>query len=149
MISRGSAKSNLPEPKGHNTPLHLCAMNGYADVAQVLLSNGSDANEVNLISKTPLIYACVEEHLGVVEVLLQSGADPLAKDILHNGWNSLHYAIMQDSVPIVKAIVEDAKAKGKLEELMNVKDAVGRGPLVVAEDHFKEKVASFLKEHGQ
>ena len=41
------------------------------------------------------MYACVEDHVSVVKVLLEYGADPLAKDMLHNEWNSLHFAIMQ------------------------------------------------------
>lgn len=46
------------------------------------------------------MYACVEDHAPVVKVLLKHGADPLAKDMLHNEWNCLHFAIMQ-----VRAIV--------------------------------------------
>ena len=41
------------------------------------------------------MYACVEDHAPVVKVLLKHGADPLAKDMLHNEWNCLHFAIMQ------------------------------------------------------
>ena len=46
------------------------------------------------------MYACVEDHAPVVKVLLKHGADPLAKDMLHNEWNCLHFAIMQ-----VRAII--------------------------------------------
>ena len=41
------------------------------------------------------MYACVEDQVNVVKVLLEHGADPLAKDMLHNEWNCLHFAIMQ------------------------------------------------------
>ena len=41
------------------------------------------------------MYACVEDHVSVVGVLLEHGADPLAKDMLHNEWSCLHFAIMQ------------------------------------------------------
>ena len=37
---------------------------------------------------------------------------------------------------------------GTLQELIKVRDAVGRLPMVVAEDHFKKKVAAYLKENG-
>lgn len=37
---------------------------------------------------------------------------------------------------------------GKVDELVKVRDAVGRLPMVVAEDHFKTKVAEYLKETG-
>ena len=81
------------------------------------------------------MYACVEDQAAVVEVLLEHGANPLAKDMLHNEWNCLHFAIMQvkkelalfhiinlvkikcvnvrfafqDNVETVKALIEDAK----------------------------------------
>ena len=74
-----------------------------------------------------------------VKALLNAGADPLAKDRLHNEWNALHFAIMQDNVEIVKTLIERNK------NLADVRDAVGRLPLVVAEDHFKAKVADYLK----
>ena len=64
-----------------NTPLHLCAMNGYSGVARVLISSDATVtvDAVNKISKTPLMYACMEDHLEAVLVLLEFGADPLAK----------------------------------------------------------------------
>ena len=40
------------------------------------------------------------------------------------------------------------KQNGKLEELIGVRDAVGRLPMVVAEDHSKDKVAAYLKGNG-
>lgn len=102
-------------------------------------------DKVNKISKTALMYACMEDHEGVVKELLDHGADPLQKDILHNEWNSLHFAIMQNNVNTVKLILENAKKCGNYEDVVGVKDAVGRLPLVVAEDHFKDKVADYLK----
>ena len=35
-----------------------------------------------------------------------------------------------------------------LDDLIKVRDAAGRLPMVVAEDHFKKKVAAYLKENG-
>ena len=49
---------------------------------------------------------------------------------------------MQDNVDIVRALFTQSKDKDQLAE---VTDAVGRKPLVVAEDHFKAKVAQYLK----
>merc|ERR1719376_1222427 len=109
---------SLREAKSQNTPLHLCAMNGYALTAEALIkaANGAgglfDVDPVNKISKTPLIYACMEDHLEAVKVLLKFGADPIdKKDMLHNEWSALHFAIMQDNDAVVRALFEDAKVK--------------------------------------
>ena len=46
----------------------------------------------------------MEDHLKVVLMLLEFGADALAKDMLHNEWNSLHFAIMQVTLDIIHHI---------------------------------------------
>ena len=51
----------VTESASQNTPLHLCAMNGYAKVAGVILEGSkASVDPVNKISKTPLLYACME-----------------------------------------------------------------------------------------
>ena len=51
----------VTESASQNTPLHLCAMNGYAKVAGVILQGSkASVDPVNKISKTPLLYACME-----------------------------------------------------------------------------------------
>ena len=50
----------VTESASQNTPLHLCAMNGYAKVAGVILEGKASVDPVNKISKTPLLYACME-----------------------------------------------------------------------------------------
>ena len=148
MLLAAGADASLREAKSLNTPIHLCAMNGYARVLETILSNRQqqplDVDPVNKISKTPLIYACMEDQLETVLVLLKYNADPLKKDRLHNEWNAVHFAIMQDNVAIVKAILDDAKTKAKYDNLIKVTDAVGRSFSVVAEDHFKSNVAQYL-----
>lgn len=150
LLTKGGVDPNITDAKGQHAPLHLCAMNGYAEVARVLLrhSKKAEVDPVNKLTKTPLMYACQEDQCAVVEVLLEHGADPLAKDMLHNEWNCLHFSIMQDNVETVKALIENAKKAGKIQELVKVRDAVGRLPMVVAEDHFKRRVAAYLHENG-
>ena len=56
-------------------------------------------------------------------------------DVIHNDWNALHYAILQDNVESVKILIKagaDAKQK----------DGIGRTPQIIADDHFKTKVSA-------
>ena len=57
MILLKGADGNATESKGRHTPLHLCAMNGYARVARVLLGEHGrvDVNPVNILR-----FGCIQ-----------------------------------------------------------------------------------------
>ncbi len=84
-------------------------------------------------------YEIIFLQIKCLEVLASAVEIDLNKvDILHNDWSALHFAILQDNVEAVKLLV-DAGADP------DQKDGIGRKPLVIAEDHFKENVAKYLK----
>ena len=59
-------------------------------------------------------------------------------DVIHNDWNALHYAILQDNVESVKILI---KAGANAEQ----SDGIGRSPQIIADDHFKTKVSAYLQ----
>jgi len=138
LIAKG-ADVNVREPQGQQTPLHLAAINGYALVCKNLLEAGADVNSVNKISKTPLIYAASEDHLECLKVLSNAKDVDLNKiDVIHNDWNAFHYAILQDNVAALEILLA-AGADGQQT------DGIGRGPTVIAGDHYKQKALAFLE----
>ena len=50
LLTKGGVDANVTDANGQHTPLHLCAMNGYAEVANVLLGSSGQA-EVNPVNK--------------------------------------------------------------------------------------------------
>ncbi len=57
---------------------------------------GADADAVNKISQTPLIYAVVEGNLEVAEAILEHGRPDLTVgNKLHWDWAPMHWAAMQ------------------------------------------------------
>ena len=75
-----------------------------------------------------------------MKVLASEKSTDLNKiDIIHNNWNALHYAILQDNVESVRILTENGADKGQ-------KDGIGRDPKTIAGDHFKENVLKFLNE---
>jgi ankyrin repeat protein len=104
-----------------------------------LIKAGADVNAVNRISKTALIYAASENNVGCLEVLANAKNVDFAKiDKIHNDWNALHYAVLEDSIQAVKILVNAGANPDQ-------KDGIGRTSLVIAEDHSKENVAAYLK----
>ena len=103
-----------------------------------LLAAGADVNAVNKIGKSALIYAASEDQIKCLEVLANApGVDINMCDVMHNQWNALHYAVLQDSVRAVEILIGAGADKEQ-------KDGIGRTPHVIAGDHFKEKVLTYL-----
>ena len=59
-----------------NTPFQIAALDGSAEVVQILLDAGCDIDCKNIDKDTPLIDAVENGHLDVVEMLLKAGLDP-------------------------------------------------------------------------
>ena len=62
------------------TLLHKAASNGDADMVDLLLANGLDANTQDSNGRGPLHWACVCGHDTIVEMLLSNGADAQLQD---------------------------------------------------------------------
>lgn len=109
LLQRMCAKGNLEEVKkilsykninvndadfAGTTPLHEAALEGYYEIAELLLTNGAeiDIQSGQMDKDTPLIDAVSNLHLDVVNLLLEKGANPTllnaqnenALDILEN-----------------------------------------------------------------
>src|SRR5665213_1074223 len=65
---------------GGDTPLHLAAMKGQKDVAELLLANKPDSNATYTDASTPLPLAAMSGYTAVVELLLALAADINSKD---------------------------------------------------------------------
>lgn len=101
---------------------------------------GAQVNATNKIGKTALIYAASEDKVDCLKVLAKAPTIDLNQiDIIHNDWNALHYAILQDNVEAVDVLI---KAGANAQQ----RDGIGRDPKVIAGDHFKQNVLDYLEK---
>lgn len=63
------------------------------DYIKILLENGVDINEKNVVGTTPLMYAVKKHKKEYIALLLENGADPNETDNLEN--NAFYYAVAE------------------------------------------------------
>src|SRR4249919_987636 len=87
------------------TALHWAAMNGDADLAQMLVYAGANVRATTRIGAyTPLFLASQQGHAGVIAALVKAGAD--VKTGTANGTLPLMVAAASGDVASVKALID-------------------------------------------
>ena len=74
FLGRGPVSIHSVNPVGE-TPLHVAAIQGKANIVQQLIEAGADINAPGEHGYTPLHEACAQGKIEVVELLLRNGAD--------------------------------------------------------------------------
>jgi len=133
--------------KQDKTPLHLAAMVGHKEIAELLIAKGADVNAKGdlvghtplQVVATPLFIALIQRHKEVVELLIAKGADVNAKNRM--GWTPLHFAASgRDKESAELLIAEGAD--------VNAKDKNGTTPLDAPIRRKHPEIAELLRKHG-
>ncbi len=121
------------------TPLHLAAFTGHREAAEALLESGADLRAVskNSTANQPLHAALAgKTDRGLVEMLLERGADPKARG--GGGVTPLHLAASRGDWPLCELLIEKgADAAAKMDD--------GTTPAAIAKQRGHEAVAKQLQ----
>mgnify|MGYP000760243072 FL=1 len=121
-----------------NTPLHQAVYNGQGEIVRtLLLSDKSMLDSTNDGGETPLILACMQGNLVMVNLLLGTGADP-GKAML-SGNAPIHYAAISGNRFIGEALL---KAKAAVD----AQNDNGETPLILAAKEGHNDFVSVLLE---
>ena len=86
-----------------NTALTYAARDGFIEIARLLIVNGANINWIDGEGVTPLILASFKNHLEIVELLLNHGADKTVQDQWNR--NALDYALRRgETDPIAQLL---------------------------------------------
>jgi ankyrin repeat protein len=125
--------------KPAETILHWDAVEGPADVAEVLIGRGYEVDQPGYMGMTPLHQAADWGNVEVARVLLEHGADPNREAQFHR--TSLHYAARGNHFEVARLLL-DHGAK------INATDISGRTPLHYAADAQHLETTRLLMERG-
>jgi uncharacterized protein len=109
LLSNG-ANPNIEDKKGR-TPLTVATDLAFVEGAEALLKAGARVDEPNAAGETPLISAVHRRDIGLVRLLLSSGANPRRSD--NSGRSALDYAGLMNSSALLDEFARaEAAAKG-------------------------------------
>lgn len=103
------------------SPLHLACLLGKKEIVEWLLAAGIDVNTADRrIGLTPLFYAAQKGDVKLAKLLLQHGADPLAKD--RAGKDITHWGVLAEDSESIKAILSCSRDLGLLLQAYEMRD---------------------------
>ncbi|KAK3599325.1 hypothetical protein CHS0354_009809 [Potamilus streckersoni] len=131
------------------TPLHFALMFKKEKIAKKLIEKGCDINlSSGRLDKTPL-HLSSEMGLGnITEMILEKGADPMAKD--KKGHSPMHYASMYGHKDIVMMLMKQNADKSESRSLKHrrKKDMKGLTPIHYAARRGRVDVLKSLIQSG-
>lgn len=138
VVSRLSNTSN--KDVYGNTPLHQAVYNGQSEVVRTLLqSDKSIINTTNDGGETPLVLACIQNNLVLVNLLIEAGAD-VCKATL-NGNAPIHFAVMSNNKFIGEALL-------KSNAVVDTQNDNGETPLIIAAKEGYNDCVSVLLQYN-
>jgi ankyrin repeat protein len=93
-------------------------------------------------------YEDHRNHIDIMQVLLDHGADPNARD--NDNSTPLHHSSwwQRGNYPPYRGTVEGTRLLLQHGAIIEAEDNEGRTPLQLALEHGREDIATCLKEHG-
>ena len=123
-----------------NTTLHQACYQNQSEVAEALIREGRvDLNAPNDEGDTPLLMACQNQNVYLVEILLKAGAAPNQKML--DGFSPLHYAALGGNYAIARALLMGGADS-------NLRNLDGETPLILAAREGYNDMTALLIENG-
>jgi hypothetical protein len=104
LLSEPHADADASDNNGR-TALHLAAFAGQLEAARLLIQHGACLDAVDQQQTTPLMFAVLQRHTALVQLLLEAGADPEITNT--SGKDAQVLAALVDSAPIARLLHEN------------------------------------------
>ena len=137
------------------SPLHSVAVNkymteGHLEAFEMLIEHNPDIHTQTDHGASPLHLAAASRHVDIMQVLLDRGANPNARD--NNNSTPLHYSSWYEDAEFSSdrggGVVEGARLLLKHGAIIDAKNDEGKTPLQLALVNGRHDIATCLKDHG-
>lgn len=132
----------MKKPSGIASELFSAVRKNDVKLLAELLKPGNQSNEIDVDGRTPLHHACIQGFIECINLLLQHGANILAKD--NSGQTALHLAAHYGREAILNLLLNTLPKKSSVD----IKDNNGKTPLHSAAFVSMPGVAQKLIEKG-
>jgi len=105
FLLQSGADTEIPEEYGRTPLLWVARENGNADMAALLIAHGANVNVHDRFGDTPLVLASWRGFSGIVNLLLDSGAE--VETAGDNGWELLNYSIEKGLDRLFAELIEN------------------------------------------
>jgi ankyrin repeat protein len=106
---------NFDAPGGYNC-IHLAAKCNALEIVKILLNRGIEVDLASKKKETPLLFAINNNHINMVKLLVESGADV---NYVSNGSPLLTYACSQGKTQIASYLIERKADPAKKDKHQN------------------------------
>mmetsp|Transcript_48436 Transcript_48436/g.90191 ORF Transcript_48436/g.90191 Transcript_48436/m.90191 type:complete len:678 (+) Transcript_48436:145-2178(+) len=120
LLLDAGADPNAKDCEGTTPLLVACCESGSLDMVQLLLTAGADVNHRNYLGSSALVLAAKNQQLPLVEMLLEAGAHPSAREREH-GLSAFALACKHGFAKVAEALW--SRAKGTPTEAEYTEDA--------------------------
>ncbi|CAH0549325.1 unnamed protein product [Brassicogethes aeneus] len=130
-----------------NSLLQILIVNGYQISATFLAEFVPNLDHVNLEGETALHLSCINNFSGVVEQLLNLGANPnlLSNE---NRQSPLHYAVKYNAMECILKFIEHNKDSSKISANFNARDINGDTPISLSLNEGNNELVPLLIQGG-
>ena len=106
ILLKAESNPNIAD-NNDDTSLHAAVRGGCSKtIIHMIIDQGVEVNATNKQNETALLVACVNKHVGAINVLLNGSADPNITEDTY-GYACLHIAVRQGcSTEVVQAIID-------------------------------------------
>ena len=132
--------------KNGESMLHVCARDDAEEMCATLIDSGYNVNAEDAFGQTPLFIALQKGHFGIVQILLNAGANPNYADKNFN--TPLMAAINanlgiegNNNIELIKMLLKDGAKINQANKYLET-------PLKVACIAERTKIAKFLIDNG-